>query len=124
MEKCVFYIAKHRKRFIARTTPETIVLMFYGIYDGEVSQFKEELTYEILDCKFRLEDRIPKQLLPIACDPFGNDICLAISGRRRGKVYFWDHELELGVPSWFNVFFVAKSFDNFIDILRPYEDVP
>lgn len=40
----------------------------------------------------RMRRWLPAGVMPIADDAFGNEICLAIQGKNRGKVYFWDHE--------------------------------
>lgn len=64
-------------------------------------------------------DRIPRKLLPIACDPFGNLVLLDLGARVRGSVYFWDHERENpdGEAGWDNMALVASSFGNFISTL-------
>jgi hypothetical protein len=31
-------------------------------------------------------------LIPIAHDPGGNMVCLAVTGEKMGKIFFWDHE--------------------------------
>jgi hypothetical protein len=36
--------------------------------------------------------RIPKGVLPVAHDAFGNEICLDVKGSFPGSVWFWDHE--------------------------------
>jgi hypothetical protein len=60
------------------------------------------------------EDRCPKGLLAIACDPFGNLILLDIGAKKVGNIYFWDHELESeDDPTWENISFVATSFEEF-----------
>ena len=74
--------------------------------------------------------RIHSDLLPIGEDPGGNIICLGLKSKRRGKVYFWDHEREEmppddAPPDWepgySNVSFVANSFDEFFFSLKPQE---
>ncbi len=67
------------------------------------------------------EVRIPKALIWIADDPFGNAICLGISGAHRGKVFFWDHENEPDPDEWDgsvetadNIDLVANTFSEFI----------
>jgi len=71
------------------------------------------------------EVRIPKDLLWIADDPFGNAICLGIRGNHRGRVYFWDHEVEPDVDTWDgrldiagNIRPLAASFTEFVQGLR------
>ena len=42
----------------------------------------------------------------------GNQICLGISGKYRGKIYFWIHDMESD-EEMDNMFFLAHSFDEF-----------
>ncbi len=76
------------------------------------------------------QGRIPVDLLPIGEDAVGNIICLGLTGEKRGKVYFWDHEREEmepddAPPNWqpgySNISFVADSFDEFFFSLQPQE---
>lgn len=67
------------------------------------------------------ETRIPRRLLPIAEDSFGNLICLSLRGEDVGKVYFWDHEEELeqkrtktGDVNDAAISLIADSFDAFL----------
>jgi cell wall assembly regulator SMI1 len=67
------------------------------------------------------QDRIPTNFLPIAADPGGNLICLAVAGEDRGTVYFWDHDyeaLEDEVANYENVYFIANSFTELLNSLR------
>ncbi len=60
--------------------------------------------------------RLPAELVPIASDTCGNVIALALSGDRRGAVFFWDHEKETGTDpaGWGNVTEVGPSLDAFL----------
>jgi len=58
----------------------------------------------------------PPELLPIACDMGGNQICLALSGLRPGAIFFWVNAPGEGSD---NIYLVANSFDEFIHLLRP-----
>jgi len=59
--------------------------------------------------------RIPRDMIPIARDSFGNQICIGVSGPRCGYVYFWDHENEdEDEPTYRNMHLVAKSFQEFL----------
>jgi cell wall assembly regulator SMI1 len=66
--------------------------------------------------------RIPRQLLPIADDPFGNQICIGISGKHRGRVYFWDHEKETVLRKFKATTILAASFGEFLNSLFEYID--
>ncbi len=66
--------------------------------------------------------RVPKNMLPIADDVYGNLILLAVKNPDRGKIYFWDHELEVEEgeePTYENLTLIADSFDEFINNLKP-----
>lgn len=85
---------------------ESSVHSVYGLHRGP--------EYCRLDSSREIfSDRVPKDLLAIASDPGGNQICLGISGKRREAVYFWDHEIA-GNKS---LTLIADSFDGFIDAL-------
>jgi len=94
------------------------VRAFFSLGDHEYYALEDSLaTYT---------DRIPNGTLPIAEDGCGNLVLLGISGEDdagqaiRGKVYFWDHELEPQDPlDWSNVSPVADSFDDFLRGLKP-----
>ena len=84
----------------------------------EESYFSLESSYENYQ---QYEVRIPKDLIWIADDPFGNAICLGICGAHRGKVFFWDHEREPDPEQWDgrvetagNIDLLANSFSEFM----------
>lgn len=81
---------------------------------------KDDDVYNLADWVTDFQNRVPPDLLPIAVDPGGNLICLAIAGQNTGKVYFWDHENEVTegeTPRYDNVYFVTNSFKDFVDSL-------
>ena len=90
---------------------------------GQVHFFlcvKEGDSYNLEDWVTDYYDRIPSGFLPIAVDPGGNLICLAIAGDNAGKVYFWDHEEEVEegqTPGYENVYLIANSFHEFLNCL-------
>jgi hypothetical protein len=80
---------------------------FLRKYNGgspEPRYFKNEVLSEFFGAKIKdklydlaanhrsMRKWLPAEVIPIARDAFGNVICLAIRGKNRGKVYFWDHE--------------------------------
>ena len=82
---------------------------FLGIQQGEYDDLRKHLEV------FR--DRVPPKLLPIARDPGGNLICIAVSGPARGKVYFWDHEEEVEegeTPDYRNISLITHSFEGIL----------
>jgi hypothetical protein len=70
------------------------------------------------------DERIPRDLLPIASDEGGNRVCIGITGTRRGKIFFWDHERESESNPDSAVKQVKPSFPAFIKSLHtPEEDI-
>lgn len=74
----------------------------------------------LVDYAKRFQGRVPPELLPIARDPGGNLICLAITGANKGKVYLWDHEEEVEegeIPGYDNIYLITDSFDSLLNSL-------
>lgn len=95
----------------------SLVDFFFSFTPGDL--------YDIVKYHKRLKGRIPSDLLPIAIDPFGNIICLSVSGATEGKVFFWDHEKEPeenSPPSYDNVYLIADNFESFINSLTDFSD--
>ncbi len=85
------------------------VAFFYAVYDGEYENFEKQfINYKVT------QRRMLDNLIPFARDPFGNCLCLSISGADEGAVYFWDHEEEPATPSYANCHLIADTFDEFI----------
>ena len=101
---------------------EDIIHFFIGIVpDKDYSDLEYQANY------FHSQDRIPKRLIPIACDPGGNLILMGVKGPQRNKVYFWDHETEYEegqIAGYRNVYLIANTFTEFLEMLEknPYED--
>ncbi|MBK9259793.1 MAG: SMI1/KNR4 family protein [Polyangiaceae bacterium] len=95
------------------------LLTFYGIH--------EDPDYSLdSNCK-SYDERVPADLIPIATDSGGNNICIGWKGEREGKIYFWDHEDELDenglfVQDYRNVYLVANSLQEFLDSLMTHEE--
>ncbi|MGL5784970.1 MAG: SMI1/KNR4 family protein, partial [Alphaproteobacteria bacterium] len=73
-------------------------------------------------------ERIPLNTIPIANDQNGNLVLLSVKGSDRGKIYFWDHEMEADTdhgetPDYSNLTLVADSFDEFIQNLKSEDDL-
>lgn len=85
---------------------------------GMVGDFLEvdSGALDLLENRERFADRIPHGMLPVARDPGGNLVLLGLDGDRRGKVYFWVHELpaEYDERDVDNLGFVADDFDAFL----------
>ena len=75
------------------------------------------------DCDCSLEDTYKrfleidpvdsKYMLPIAQDPGGNFVCIAVNNDANG-VYFWDHE----APGQLHLHLISDSFDQFLNDLH------
>jgi hypothetical protein len=73
--------------------------------------------------------RIPHALLWIMDDPGGNAVCLGLTGKHRGRVYFWVHDEEPVPDEWDgdvetagNIRLLADSFTDFVTGLCPRND--
>lgn len=83
--------------------------------------FQKGLNHNILIKFTYMGTRVPNNMLPIAREVFGNLILLSVKGPDRGKVYFWDHEMECAegeIPDYSNLTLIADSFEEFIDGLK------
>jgi hypothetical protein len=72
------------------------------------------------------ELRIPRALLWIMGDPGGNGICIGLTEKHRGRVYFWIHDEQPDLQDWDgevetagNVIRLANSFTEFVAGIRP-----
>jgi hypothetical protein len=69
--------------------------------------------------------RMPRHLLPVAYDQFGNQLCLSLGESDYGAVYFWNHEREpaegAATPTFDNLSPVAPGFDAFLELLSVVE---
>lgn len=96
---------------------EIIVQQFYGINS----------PYAWGDLRSKVDvfvgqHRMPSSCIPIACDPFGNQIVLACSGSQLGKVFSWDHEKE--PQRYGQMFLMASSFSEFLSGIEIRTDEP
>ncbi len=90
-----------------------------------IGGFRQERHFSLPRARSRYAGRIPDDLLWIMDDPFGNAICLAIRGRYRDQIFFWDHENEPGedsdgsVEGAGNLQLLAGTFAAFVSGLHP-----
>lgn len=87
----------------------------YGLHQGP--------DYRDIQSAYKVfKGRVPKEMLAIAEDGFGNQICIGLKKKHVGKVYFWDHE-ECGLFfKSHETILLASTFDGFIDNLFEYID--
>lgn len=92
-----------------------------------IGGFRDEYYYSLAEHRECYTGRIPSALLWVMDDPFGNAICVGLTGPHRGRMYFWDHENEPGdgwdgaVGSAGNLQLLADSFNSFVSGLRNRE---
>lgn len=96
------------------TELDSVVNLFYGL-KAKRSEYYYSLEW-VYDAK---KDRMPKAFIPIAGDPFGNEIILNVND---GSIWFWDHEEEVEFeedeePIFENIYLISKSLDDFLNSL-------
>jgi hypothetical protein len=62
--------------------------------------------------------RLPIRNLPIGNTDSGDVISLTILGGVDGAVMLWDHENESFPPSYDNMYFIARNFDEFLNSIH------
>lgn len=93
------------------------VRFFLGIYPDEHNDLLNHLQI--------YKSRVPDNIFPIAYDSGGNLICISVKGPDRGKVYFWDHEMEAAdgeEPSYDNLTLISDSFEEFLNSLHEMDE--
>ncbi len=87
--------------------------MFYG--------FKIGSTLDLLLCyQGDLNNMvIAPELLPIACDRAGNQVCIFLDGPRKGTIHFWLSDRATAPYDYSNLYPIADSFDEFMTLLHP-----
>ena len=94
------------------------VRFFLGIYPDKDNDLLNHLKI--------YKGRLPQNVFPIAYDSGGNLILISVKGPDRGKVYFWDHEMESGEgeePDYSNLTLIADSFTEFIENLKDESEI-
>jgi hypothetical protein len=92
-----------------------------------VGGFRAEWHFSLPEHRTCYDGRIPAELVWVMDDPFGNAICVGLSGTRRGAVFFWDHENEPqdGWDGTFetagNIQLLANTFAEFVEGLGANE---
>jgi hypothetical protein len=87
---------------------------FYAIGTGN--------SFDLDAARDRFLDVLPKDVLAIASDPGGNQICLGLNADLAGKIFFWDHE-----DASRQLREISPSFQSFVNDLKPdgwFDDAP
>lgn len=108
----VFYFLENGKN------SSSCIDWFLAIYDGEFNNLRNSIEIYKID-----EKRMPEHIVPIAHDPFGNQICISCGTLDYGYIYFWDHENEVDYAmssddDYSNLYLIAISFNEFLEGLR------
>lgn len=99
------------RRFVTKDGKQTSSLMLlYPISQEESPNMS--MIYE------EINERIPGDLLVIGEDPIDNKICLSLSGKDKGAVYYWSLDMEDSEePSYEHFSLVADRFSEFMSNL-------
>ncbi|HEV7369455.1 SMI1/KNR4 family protein [Arenibaculum sp.] len=97
--------------FVSAREGEDRIESLYGLHDGP-----DHLRLDEMWGIYRR--RLPRGVLPVGDDPFGNAICIALAGRHRGRIYFWDHEREPEDDPFEALTALADGFTAFLASLR------
>lgn len=93
------------------------VNVLYGLRDDDGLNLEEELD--------DMEDRLPRDAIPIGSDPGGSLFLLFLKGPCTGQIHIWVRDCEVNfeqgeIPDMSNVGFIAEDFAKFLDYLdRP-----
>ncbi|MBC8059077.1 MAG: SMI1/KNR4 family protein [Clostridiaceae bacterium] len=94
-----------------------LITSFYGICKEAVNDIFQTLQI--------YEGRIPQKCIPIAQAEGGNLLCMNLDSDKFGYIYYWDHDeelnFEIGEIKIENLYFVATSFREFFEKIKPYD---
>jgi hypothetical protein len=96
----------------------------FRVETGEKSIVRSLFSVQqIFDEVKKLRAFLSPEMVPIGNDVGGNRLCISIAGDSVGHVFFWDHEIGKEGPEdrYEPVFFVARSFNEFLDLLTAPE---
>jgi cell wall assembly regulator SMI1 len=103
---------------ISKRKGEDSIEQFYGLNNGP--------TYQRLNENYELSiDRLPSYVIPIGSDDFGNNICIGIKGKNKGKVYFSNYYIQGGILKkilFGRVKLISESFNEFLNSLYEWID--
>lgn len=92
----------------------SLIQMFYIIYEKE--------NYEVYNLKniclnLWNDKALTKDYLAIAEDPAGNYVCISLSAKTYGSIYFCNHEYEDAETGNLLMDKIASSFSEFLNLL-------
>jgi hypothetical protein len=97
---------------------EGSIAQFYGLNSGP--------TYQRLNENYKIcVDRLPGYVIPIGGDDLGNNICIGVKGKNKGKIYFSNCYIQGGIIKkilFRRVKLISESFNEFLDSLFEWID--
>jgi hypothetical protein len=88
----------------------------------ESAEEKEFFDIVRTNLRKRKKGELPDDVIQVGYDSFGNGICLGVAGKRRGQVFFLDHEELEGQPLSERFWKIADNFTQFLDSLHESSD--
>jgi hypothetical protein len=106
-----FYFYKKKDR--------SFITSFFGVV--------KDFNNNILIKEKYANNRVPGNMLPIGRDVYGNLILISVKNKDRGKIYFWDHEMEANteageIADYRNLILISDSFDEFMNGLHSFDE--
>jgi hypothetical protein len=92
--------------------PFVAIQVFFRINGKDVESSNLDWNLQVF------KDRLPENLLAIACDDGGDLICYSLFGKDVGAIVFWDRHQERDEPTYDNVYPIANSFPKFLEGIR------
>jgi hypothetical protein len=90
---------------------------FYGIHSREHCNLEFWIDEH--------SDRLPAGFITIGSDPGANALCMATTGKNRGKIYYWDSSPDWDLPPESGtMFLVGEDIDHFLENLKDPDDLP
>ena len=88
-------------------TNAVIVRSLFRLDSTDADNIKQNYVFYVVS------GRIEKGYIPIAEDVGGNVLCIGMNADNRGKLFFWDHELEVSDKAE-NLAFACESFNELL----------
>lgn len=85
---------------------------FYGLKVGTTADLLRTYRGDVAN------QVMAPELLPIATSGAGSRICLFLTGEREGSVHFWRQEQAVVPYDYSNLYAIANSFDEFMNVLE------
>lgn len=94
-----------------------ITIKSKNIVIENVPSWKSENEYNIVRLYELTKHRLPKKLIPIFIDPFGNSVCMDFN-TNPPNIKFWDHEVNPEDPDNEVIIDVARNFAEFKQLAK------